>query len=203
MIYPDHYLPEDSSVSQSNRKIEKSASKKKDRSAQVEKQRTAPPSPHEVVMNKVRNLLQAGKAEEAFDLLNARGFNDPDSRNARAVCLLRMGQPELAVRALREICLTANGTMVKPDVPTHYATNLAAALFSAGNVTGSVAVLDELARDYAPSVAQMRGLVREWEGELSFWQRLKWKCGLDPGLATANYNVPIALDPSDDDSVLV
>lgn len=200
MIYPDHYVPEES-VGNSDQKIDKSAGKKKGRPLQADKQKSAPPSPHATVMNKVRSLLEAGKAEEAFDLLNARGFNDPDSRNARAVCLLRMGQPDLAVRALREICLTAGGMMLKPEVPTHYATNLAAALFTAGNVAGCVAILNELAREYDPSVMQMRNVVRQWEAQLSFWQRLKWKCGLDPGRSTAGFDVPVALDPPDDDSV--
>ena len=86
MIYPEHYLPEDSAGS-SDQKLEKSGGKKKDRSVQAEKHKATPPSPLAGIMNKVRNLLEAGKAEEAFDLLNARGLQDPDSRNARAVCV--------------------------------------------------------------------------------------------------------------------
>lgn len=202
MIYPDHYMPEDASTGQPDvRPAKKTGNNKQDRSAKGEKQQRVPaPSPQAAAMQKVRTLLAAGKAEEAFDLLNARGFHDPDSRNARAVCLLRMGQPELAVRALREISLTGHGSMLRPDVPTHFATNLAAALLAAGNVNGCVAVLNELARDYAPGVVLLRGMVRQWESKLSFWQRVKWKCGIQPTQAV-DVEIPVDIDPPQDDSV--
>ncbi len=202
-MYPDHFLPEDTAASQrkTNATDARDGAKKQGKPARTEKQRT-PISPQAAVMQKVRTLLASGKAEEAFDLLNARGFHDPDSRNARAVCLMQMGQPELAVRALREICLTGMGAVLKSDVPTHFATNLAAALFASGNVSGCTAVLDELSRDHAPSVMRLRKVVREWESKLSFWQRLKWRCGLQTGMPTSDFDIPMEIDPPEDESVL-
>ncbi len=155
---------------------------------------TAAESPQATLLRKVRMLLEAGKAEEAFDLINARGMGDAVMKNARAVCLMRMGQPELAVRALREVCLTAHGSMLRSDIPPHFATNLAAALFAVGNVAGCVAILDELAQNDLLRVQELRGLVKQWEGQMTFWQRFKWKCGIQPSIPTNGQLTPADLD---------
>ncbi len=150
-------------------------------------------SPHAALLRKVASLVEAGKAEEAFDFINARGVGDSVFKNARAVCLMRMGQPPLAVRALREICLTSHGTMLRDDIPDHYATNLASALFAAGNVAGCRAILDELAKNDLPRVQELKELIRQWEQQMSFWQRLKWKCGIQPPIPTPAERAPADL----------
>lgn len=152
-----------------------------------------PESPHAALLRKVASLIEAGKAEEAFDFINARGVGDSVFKNARAVCLMRMSQPALAVRALREICLTSHGTMLRDDIPNHYATNLASALFATGNVAGCRAILEELAKNDLPRVQELKEMIREWEAKMSFWQRFKWKCGIQPPIPTAADQAPADL----------
>lgn len=131
------------------------------------------------LLNKVRSMLDAGRAEEAFNLLRP-ATSDPILKNARGVCLMRMGQPALAVRVYREICLSPGGISLRPEVPVVFKTNFATALMLDGNIAGGVSTLSEIGDPELPQVQALKQQVSRWVSQLSLWQRLLWWLGADP-----------------------
>lgn len=131
------------------------------------------------LLHRVETLLDTGRAAEAFDLLRP-ATSDPVLKNARGVCLLRMGQPGLALRVYRELCLTGGGIVVRPDAPAVWKVNYANALLMDGNVAGCVGILNDLGEAEHPLLGQLRAAVAKWESELSLWQRLAWRLGTQP-----------------------
>jgi hypothetical protein len=124
-------------------------------------------------------MLDAGRAEDAFNLLKP-ATSDPILKNARGVCLMRMGQPALAVRVYREICLSPGGISLRPEVPVVFKTNFATALMLDGNIAGGVSTLSEIGDPELPQVQALRQKVRHWVSQLSLWQRLMWWLGGSP-----------------------
>ena len=140
----------------------------------------APASPAQVLIEQARHLLDVGKPQEAFDLINAKGSGAPAMKNARGVCLMRMQQPALAVRTYRSLVLDHNGISLRTDVPTLYKTNFATALLLDGNVSGCQSVLDEIRDENDPGVQKLRAVIQRWVSELSFLKRLAWTAGSQP-----------------------
>lgn len=137
-------------------------------------------NPTAQTLAKVRALLAAERAQEAFDLLTARESGDPLLKNARGVCLLRLGQPDLAVRVFRQLCLTSGGFILRDDAPPAFKTNYATALLLGGHPLGCLEVLNEIEDDSNPAARQLRAALAEWEAGLSLWRRLMWRCGVEP-----------------------
>ena len=133
-----------------------------------------------LILNKVEVLLAAGRAKEAFDLLNAQESGDPMLKNARGVCLLHMGQPETAVRAFRQLCLAPGGILMRTDVPVVFKTNFATGLLMSNRVGGCLEVIQEIHNETHPSVQRLRAAIARWEAGLTFRQRLFWKLGVEP-----------------------
>ena len=132
------------------------------------------------LLDQVRHLLDLGKAQEAFDLINARGGSAPAMKNIRGVCLMRMQQPALAVRTYRSIVLDSSGIGLRTDAPTVFKTNFATALLLDNNISGCQSVLDEIREESHPAVQKLRAVIARWAAELSFLQRLAWKAGSQP-----------------------
>lgn len=132
------------------------------------------------LLEKVDQLLTAGKADEAFNMLNSHESGDPLLRNARGVCLLRMGQAELAVRTFRQLCLASNGIVMRSDVPITYKTNFATALLMNQRISGALEVINEIRNESHPAVQRLRQILADWEKELSAWQRILWQFGVEP-----------------------
>jgi Flp pilus assembly protein TadD len=124
----------------------------------------------------VKSLLDAGRPEDAFHVVNGLGLRDAATQNARAVCLMRMGRPEEAVRALRGAVLKG-GLILRDDVPTAYKVNFAVALALSGNPTGAVAILSEFDAEDHPQVIALRQAIQRWKRSLPFLQRLQWTLG--------------------------
>ena len=140
------------------------------------------------LLEQARRLLEAGKPQEAFDLINAKGSGGPAFKNARGVCLMRMGQAALAVRTYRSIVLDTSGISLRTDVPTVYKRNFATALLLDGNVLGCQSVLDEIRDENDPGVQNLRSVIRRWISGLPFFQRLAWKAGSQPkGAVTIDF----------------
>lgn len=130
------------------------------------------------LIERVQRMLEQGHARQAFDLINARGAGEPNVRNARAVCQLRLGRPDEAVRLLRELVLPHGRVDLRTDVPVCFQTNYATALFLSGNISGGEAVLHDLRSVKHPRLAELRRAFDGWVASLSFWQRFLWRCGL-------------------------
>ena len=145
------------------------------------------PSDKNPILTKAEKLLEQGRPKDAFELLNAKSTLDPVLRTARGVCLLRMQQPNLAVRAFREIVLASGSIGLRWDVPLHYKTNLALALLLDNNVAGCTSVLNETGHTDDPRVRRLVEILENWKSSLSFWQRIMWNMGVAP-------DVPVKID---------
>jgi Flp pilus assembly protein TadD len=123
----------------------------------------------------VRNLLDAGKPQEAADVLRRFGTGSLELGNAYGVCLMRAGDFSRAVEVYRSLLLSGGGACLKADVPTAVKTNYAMALLLAGNVYGCLFALRETAQEQDPTVIRLRAAIDRWLGSLKWWQRLWFK----------------------------
>lgn len=130
------------------------------------------------VLAKVRRLLETERYEEALTL--ARSRSEAPMRNALAVCLMRMGKADEAVRVYRGLVLDRTGLFLREQVPTTFKTNYALALMLSGHPVGGLNILGELANETHPSVQKLREAVQDWKTQLSVFQKLGLKLGLDP-----------------------
>lgn len=127
-------------------------------------------------LQRALHFSEAGEPEKAADLLHTAGRH-PAVRNALGVALMRMKRYGAAVDVLRDLALQPNCTFVRRDLPLSYKANFATALLLAGYINGCRDVLAEIHEESHPRVQQLRGALRDWEGTLSFWQRLNWRFG--------------------------
>jgi tetratricopeptide (TPR) repeat protein len=102
----------------------------------------ATPSTGEL-LRRVSGLLTEGRAEEALRLLPRTGGNDPLTQNARAGCLLRLGQPGDALVILRGLVLRG-GIFLRPDAPVAFKNNYVLALLATGNLDGASRTLSDM-----------------------------------------------------------
>lgn len=132
-------------------------------------------------LQQVQSLLESGQPQQALDRINAaRAANDPALKNARGVCLLRLGEPDRALQLYRGLVLQPQGILLRSDVPIVWKSNLATSLLLCGNVSGCVSLLNELRDEQHPALDQLRQAISSWQAGLSLWQKLGWKLGLAP-----------------------
>ena len=124
-----------------------------------------------VTLEHVRDLLDRGEAEKAFEELSRTRDSSPDVDNARAVCLMRLGRPECAV-AIYQAMLLKGGVAADPSAPVEYVVNFATALLLAGNTAGGIRMLDALGRTDHPSASRLRAAVARWRTSLGILRRL-------------------------------
>lgn len=125
--------------------------------------------------------MDAGRAKEALDAVRTHSGTDASLKNLHGVCLMRTGFTADAVRLYRQLVLSSNGVTLRPEAPTVFKSNFATALLLDGSVTGAKTVLQEAADESHPAVQRLRGAIARWRSGLSFWQRMQWRCGMDPG----------------------
>ena len=132
-------------------------------------------------MQPIHQAIAAERYEKALKLATSAG-HIPDVRNAKGVCLLRLGRFEEAVAVYRELVVNPGTTSMRPGVPTVYKTNFATALLLAGNVSGCQQTLDEMAEEQHPTVQRLRTAIQRWQKSLSLWQKINWRVGgIEPG----------------------
>ncbi|MEQ9407099.1 MAG: tetratricopeptide repeat protein [Fuerstiella sp.] len=146
-----------------------------------------PAEPSTPLVNKAIRLSEAGQFEDALRLLATGTSAAPEIRNARGVCLLRLGRAEDAVRTFRALVVPSGCTWMNKELPVHYRTNFSTALLLAGLPLGAKETLHEIPEKYHPSVLRLQAALASWVRGLSWWQRLNWKMGLAP-------DVPVRLD---------
>src|SRR5579884_2461658 len=137
------------------------------------------PSEPSGLREEIEKLLQAGQPKKALDMLARSKDQSPWSTNAVAVCLLRLGQAEQAVELFRNLVLSGS-LFLRPDVPTAWKVNFAIALLMTDNLPGCIQVLRDIHEENHPSVQRLRQAVREWEKELSLWEKIQWHLGGQP-----------------------
>jgi hypothetical protein len=136
----------------------------------------------------VQNLLDAGKPQEAANMLRRFGTGSLELGNAYGVCLMRAGDFSRAVEVFRGLVLSNAGVCLRADVPTAVKTNYALALLLAGNVSGCLFTLQEIGQEQDPMIIRLRAAVDRWRASLTWWQRLWFKAA---GEAPAK---PVPLD---------
>jgi hypothetical protein len=134
------------------------------------------PSELPAALRECQGLLAAGRAKEAFQVLNSRGLSGVQFQNARAVCLLRLNDPAAAVAALRTLVMEPGALAMRADVPILFQINFATALAMSGNVLGAVRIMNGIEQPDDPRLQELRQAVAQWEKTLTFWEWIQW-CG--------------------------
>lgn len=130
------------------------------------------------LVERVQELLQSGKGQEAIKLL-ARD-DSPWARNARGVCLLRLGDAHAAVETLRSLVVSGH-LGLKPDALLAYKINFATALLMSGNINGGLTILGDIRDEQSVAVQKLRAAIVHWKASMTFWQRLWWHLGAESG----------------------
>jgi hypothetical protein len=137
---------------------------------------TAWPADVADLLTRVDTLLREDCPWEALALLPAT--DTPWVRNARGVCLLRLGRPGEAIEVLRDLVFGPGGLAVQPDADPVFQANYATALLLDGNIEGFWGILGGIRDRGHPGVAKVDEAVRRWKAGMSFGQRVASALGL-------------------------
>ena len=132
------------------------------------------------VLNRVRQMLDQGQAENALEVLNASGQNSLAIQNAKAVCLLRLGRLEGAVKIFRDLVFPSGAFSIPDDTPTLFRVNYVTALLLSDNLVVGLQLLREIPDKNHPAVVQLKAGVRQWKRSLPLWRRILLPIGLYP-----------------------
>lgn len=127
------------------------------------------------LLTRVDALLAEDRPREALTLLPQS--NSPWVRNARGVCLLRLGRPDEAIELLRDLVFDHTGFAIRPDAEPVFQANYATALLLDGNTEGFWGILGGISDRSQPAVARLDGAIRRWRAGMTFWQRLSSALG--------------------------
>lgn len=130
-------------------------------------------------LEQVKLLVAAGEYSRALKLVQIPG-PDIALKNAKGVCLLRLGQYAAAVSLFREIVFKAGCVWVRPDAPTCCKVNFATSLLLTGNMEGGIDVLREAVDESFPAVQRLRMCLRRWKSHFPLWKKIVWALGLGP-----------------------
>ncbi|MEZ6067102.1 MAG: hypothetical protein R3B90_15685 [Planctomycetaceae bacterium] len=142
----------------------------------------SPKSPAEENLRKIYARLADGKVEEAMSLASSAGSSDARFRNAKAVCLMRLGRYSDAVQVLRQFVLESGGTWLRRDLPVVYKVNFGLALMLDGRTAGARDVISELRVDPDPAAVRLLQQYAEWKSKLSWWKRWLASVGYEPAV---------------------
>lgn len=143
--------------------------------------RESPPSAVAGVLDEVEKLLQDGRPQQAFQIMNRARHNSPWLTNAAAVCQLRLKNYSVAMTSFRSLVIGAGGILLRDDVPVVFKINFALSLPLVDNFDGAATLLSELRKEEHPAMLQLRTAYQQWKQGLSSWDRLKWKvAGIPP-----------------------
>jgi hypothetical protein len=121
-------------------------------------------------LTRVEQLLREGRPQQALELIPPT--DSPWLRNARGVCLMRLGRPSEAVETLRGLVFNTSGFGVHPDAHPAFQANYATALLLDGNAQGFWGILGGIEDRTHPAVARLDDAVRRWKAGMTFWQRV-------------------------------
>lgn len=130
-------------------------------------------------LDRVRDLLDQNRPEEALNLLDRCGPETPEVENARAVCLLRLGRLSDAIGILRDI--TFCGYMNIPDdTPLRFRLNFATSMLMVNFKDAAMAVMNRLKHENDPQAVQLRQAIERWRRGLGLIGRLCCRVGFYP-----------------------
>jgi hypothetical protein len=128
------------------------------------------------LVDRVRELLEQDQPHQALEAINESPAKSPRLSNARAVCQLRLGNPDRALEILRPL-VVQGGIHLRAEVPTAFKLTFAAALLATGNIDGFNATLGEISPEEHPAVASYRDAYRRWRAGLGLWEKVKASFG--------------------------
>ena len=128
----------------------------------------------------VASLLADGKPQDALNLIERNRLDCPASRNARAVCLLRLRETQQAADILKALLFPQGSISPSSDAPAELYANYAAALMLQGNPMGALGVLDEAPYPEHPAIQRTLAALRRWRRSLGPGWRLLALVGLYP-----------------------
>jgi hypothetical protein len=128
------------------------------------------------LLDRVDALLREGRPRAALDLVS--GAASPWLRNARGVCLMRLGRPHEAVEVLRDLVFEPAGFAVRADAHPAFQANYATALLLDGNADGFWGILGGIRDRDHPAVARLDDAVRRWKAGMTFRQRVASALGI-------------------------
>jgi hypothetical protein len=128
------------------------------------------------LLERVDRLLQEDRPQEALSLL-------PDSyapwiRNARGVCLLRLGRQRQAIETLRDLVFNPDGFGIRHDADPVFQANYATALLLDGNTDGFFSILAGIRERSHPAVVRLKDAIRRWRAGMTFGQRVRSVLGI-------------------------
>ena len=137
---------------------------------------TAWPADETELLTRADALLAEGRPREALALLPRT--DSPWVRNARGVCLLRLGRPHEAIEALRDLVFDHTGFAIRSDADPVFQANYATALLLDGNAEGFWSVLGGIGDRTHPAVARLDDAVRRWKAGMTLGQRIASALGI-------------------------
>jgi len=128
----------------------------------------------------VRDLLNAGRADEALAAIRAHATPDAAMRNALGVCQLRLGRHETAMWTFRDLVFPDGASVMPRQTPAVYVANYALAHLLMQNPVVGIAVLHQSPDRDHPAIASVRAMVRAWKQTFPWWRRLLTPMGVYP-----------------------
>ena len=122
-------------------------------------------------LEQARALLTEGRPDKALEVLARTKDASAAADNARAVCLMRMGQAAKAVPIYRAL-LFGGGVTLRKDAPPAYVANYVTALLLIGNAVDAIDLLDDLRGPDTPGTTRLRAAVAQWKKSLGLFRRL-------------------------------
>ena len=133
------------------------------------------------LLKRLARLAARGDYQAAIDLTNCY-LQDERVRNARGVCLLRMGRIDEATRIFRGIVLQPGCTWNRFDCPALYKRNFAVSLLMGNHPAGCLDVLSELGSESSDVSQRIRASITRWQKQLNWFDRIYWYIGqVEPG----------------------
>ncbi|MEM9825548.1 MAG: tetratricopeptide repeat protein [Planctomycetota bacterium] len=96
------------------------------------------------------------------------------TRNARGVCLLRLGRYRESLDVYWPMALHPGTVNVRRDLPDEVLLNYASGLLASGLPSGCLDILGQLQDRDARMAVKLRDAIENWRRSLSFWCRMDW-----------------------------
>ncbi len=132
------------------------------------------------VINRAKDLLDAGHSENAMKVLTDSGMASPAVENARGICLLRLGRLGAAMNIFRDLVFPNGAFSIPDDMPTVLRVNYVTSLLLMNNMSVGMQLLREIPDKRHPLVLQLKNAVRDWKKSLPWWRRILLPIGLYP-----------------------
>lgn len=129
------------------------------------------------LLERVHALLRENHLREALTFLPA-STDSPWVRNARGVCLLRLGRTGEAVDALRDLVFSPHGFAVRADAHPVFQANYAVALLLDGNADSFWSIIGGIPDRSHPAVVRLDDAVARWKAGMTFGQRVASALGV-------------------------